>query len=204
MVFDLGNVLIRWDPAPAIGQAVGPEEAQRFLADTSFDFLAWNHHQDAGRDWESAESMGIASHPHWEPHIRGYRKHFVSSLLGEVEGTAAIVSELHSAGVRLYGLTNWSAELFPHAREHYGVLRLLDDIVVSGEERLAKPDPAIFEVLRRRIGVPLDRAVFVDDSPRNVAAAAAAGLDALTFTDAGQLRRELVARGLLGTTTGPG
>ena len=196
VVFDLGNVLIEWDPEPAIAQAVGAEEARRFLADASFDFLAWNHLQDAGRAWTAAESAGVASHPHWQAHILGYRQNFTHSLVGSMAETVGLLEELHAAKVPLYALTNWSAETFPHARERYAFLDLFDDIVVSGEEGLAKPDPQIFAVLQRRLGRPLSACVFVDDQSRNVDAARAAGLDAVLFVGARRLREELRDRGL--------
>ncbi len=196
VVFDLGNVLIRWDPHPAIARAVGEEHATRFLAAADFDFLAWNHEQDAGRPWDVAERAAAASHPHWAQAARAYRANFAASLLGPVEDTVELLTELHRAGVRLLALTNWSAELFPVARRTYPFLALFDDIVVSGEEGLAKPDPRVFEVLRRRAGHPLTSCVFVDDSPRNVRAAQEAGLDAIVFTDTGHLRADLHRRGL--------
>lgn len=196
VVFDIGNVLVLWDPAPAVARDVGAEEATAFLADPAFDFMGWNHLQDAGRDWDEAEAHAIAEHPKWERHIRAYRAHFEHSLVGTLGGTVDLLHELHDAGVRLFALTNWSRELFPLARERYDFLALFDDIVVSGEERLAKPDPAIFEVLRQRVGGSLAGCVFTDDSPRNVAAARAAGLEAILFRDPDQLRGELVARGL--------
>lgn len=196
VVFDLGNVLIRWDPHPALAEAVGTKEASRLLAADDFDFGAWNHAQDAGRPWEDAVAEAARTHPHWLPHLRGYRTHFAHSLTGAIEDTVAVLTELHRARVPLFALTNWSADTFPHARERFPFLDLFDDIVVSGEERLAKPDPAIFEVLRRRTGLPLEHCVFVDDSPANVAAAAQAGMDAILFTDTGHLRVDLRRRGL--------
>jgi 2-haloacid dehalogenase len=96
----------------------------------------------------------------------------------------------------MWGLTNWSAELYPHAPATYDFLGLFEDVIVSGVEAVAKPDPAIFEIVRRRTGRPLDRLVFVDDRADNVAAAAALGMDALLFTDADALRADLRARGL--------
>ena len=196
VVFDLGNVLIRWDPYPAVAAAVGAEEASRLLAADDFDFGAWNHAQDAGRPWDDAVAEAARTHPHWLPHLRGYRAHFEHSLTGAIEDTVAVLEELHRARVPLFALTNWSADTFPHARDRFAFLGLFDDIVVSGEERMAKPDPAIFEVLRRRTGLPLEDSVFVDDSPANVAAAARAGMDAVLFTDTGHLREDLRRRGL--------
>lgn len=196
VVFDLGNVLIDWDPHPAIAAGVGPEEARRFLEAEDFDFMAWNHGPDSGATWAEAEEQVRRSHPHWLDHALAYRAHFTRSLVGEVPGSVEIVRELHAAGVRLFGLTNWSAELYPHAPERFDFLRLLDDVVVSGQEGVAKPDARIFAVLRQRAGLPLDRMVLVDDKPANVDAAIAAGMDGIVFTDAAALRSELRSRGL--------
>jgi 2-haloacid dehalogenase len=196
VVFDLGNVLIGWDPRPAIAAGVGDSEAARFLSAEDFDFLAWNHVQDEGRTWAEAEAEVARSHPHWHGHATAYRRHFGESLTGALEHNVALLREIHAAGVPVFALTNWSAELFPHARERYDFLRLFDDILVSGEEGLAKPDPEVFELLRRRVGHPLEECVFIDDSPANVAAARAAGLDAVLFEDGTDLRAELARRGL--------
>jgi 2-haloacid dehalogenase len=196
VVFDLGNVLITWDPHPAIAKAVGAEQAARFLADQEFDFKAWNHQQDAGRLWDEAEEAAVTSHPHWEPAIRGYRENFTDSLIGAIEDTVQILVALHDSGIPLYALTNWSDELFPMALKRFDFLDLFDDIIVSGEERVAKPDPRIFEILQERIGHSLHDCIFIDDSPPNIEAAAAAGLDAILFTDTGHLREDLAVRGL--------
>src|SRR6476620_8662367 len=194
VVWDLGNVLIDWDPYAAIAAGVGPVEARRFLDADDFDFMAYNHGPDSGLDWDTAEAEVARTHPHWLEHARAYRSHFPASLLGEVPGSVGVVRDLHSAGVPLWGLTNWSHELFPHGGAAFPFLGLLEDVVVSGTEGVAKPDPAVFEIVRRRTGHPLDRLVFVDDRPDNVAAAAAAGMDALVFTDAGRLRADLRER----------
>jgi 2-haloacid dehalogenase len=196
VVFDLGNVLIDWDPFPAVAAGVGADEAGRFLAADDFDFLAWNHLQDAGRCWEDAEDDVSRTHPHWHRHAVAYRAHFGLSLVGEIEDNVAVLRDLHAAGVPLFALTNWSAELFPHARERFDLLALFEDIVVSGEEALAKPDPTLFEVLRTRVGRPLAGCVFVDDSAANVAAARAAGMDAIRFMPDEPLRPQLRSRGL--------
>jgi 2-haloacid dehalogenase len=196
VVFDLGNVLIRWDPHAAIARGVGHEQATRFLGATDFDFMAWNHEQDAGRPWDEGERLAAASHPHWAEAVRAYRSNFAASLVGAVHDTVDLLTELHENGVRLLALTNWSAELFPVARETFPFLGLFDDIVVSGEERLAKPDPRVFALLERRAGRPLSSCVFVDDSQRNGEAARAAGMDAILFTDTGHLRADLHGRGL--------
>lgn len=196
VVFDLGNVLIDWDPLQAIAAGVGEDEARRFLAAEDFDFMAWNHGPDSGGSWADAEAEVRRSHPHWERHALSYRRHFTASLLGEVPGTADLVRELHAAGVPLWGLTNWSAELYPHAPERFDVLALLDQVVVSGEVGAAKPDPAAYRAVIERAGVPAERLVFVDDKQLNVDAAAALGMDAIRFTTATDLRERLRERGL--------
>jgi 2-haloacid dehalogenase len=196
VVFDLGNVLISWDPGPAIAKAVGAEQAARFLADEEFAFGAWNNQQDAGRSWDEAEEVAVREHPHWEPAIRGYRENFPDSLIGAIDDSVEILRELHAAGIRLFALTNWSRELFPVALKRFGFLGLFEDIIVSGEEGVRKPDPAIFEILRQRIGGSLARCIFIDDSVANNKAAAAAGMDAILFSDTGHLRRDLAVRGL--------
>jgi 2-haloacid dehalogenase len=196
VVFDLGNVLIRWDPHPAVAAGVGEHEAARFLAADDFDFGAWNHQQDAGRTWDEAEDDLRRTHPHWSEHAAAYRANFEHSLRGPLEDNVAVLEDLHRAGVPVFALTNWSAELFPVALERFGFLGLFDDIVVSGAEQVAKPDAAVFEVLRQRVGRPLDECVFIDDSPRNAAAAEQAGLDAVLYREGDSLREALRTRGL--------
>ena len=196
VVFDLGNVLIDWDPYAAIAAGVGPEEARRFLAATDFDFMAYNHGPDSGRSWREAEDAVRRSHPHWAEHALAYRAHFSASLVGEVPGTVDVLRDLHGHGVPVLGLTNWSAELYPHAPRRFDFLGLLDDVVVSGVEGVAKPDPRVYEIVAERSGLPIQRLVLVDDRQSNVDGAVAVGLDAILFTDAATLRADLRRRGL--------
>lgn len=196
VVFDLGDVLIRWNPHAAIAAGVGEEEARRFLCATDFDFYAWNRLQDAGRSWREGEAAAVASHPHWHRHVLAYRANFRRAIEHDLPDTVAILADLNRAGVPLFALTNWSSELFVHARERHAFLAWFDDIVVSGEEGTLKPSDEIFQILHQRIGRPLTECVFVDDSPANVEAAARSGVDAIEFTDAGELRRALAERGL--------
>lgn len=198
VVFDLGNVLIQWDPVAAIAAAVGTERAVSFVADPDFDFAAWNHANDAGRPLVEAEQSALRSHPHYAQEVLAYRQHFGASLVGEIVGTVTILRELHDAGVPLFALTNWSADLFPVAVERFEFLELFEDIVVSGEEGVAKPDPEVFEVLEERVRhrAGLDDCIFVDDNPANVLAAQETGMDAIHFTGPDHLREDLIARGM--------
>lgn len=195
VVWDLGNVLVDWDPLAAVAAGVGPEEARRFLRE--FDFGAWNHTCDSGRPWAEALAELERDHPGWAAHGRAYYEHFAASLVGEVPGTVALVRELHAAAVPQCGLTNWSDELFhAHAPARYPFLALLDHVVVSGAEGVAKPDPRAYRLAAERAGLPLSQLAFVDDRAENVDAALALGMAGLVFTDAGALRADLRALGL--------
>lgn len=198
VVFDLGNVLIDWDAHAAISRGVGADRARAFLADASFDFHGWNTLQDAGRTWEDAERAAIGQHPHYRSEILAYREHFDHSLVGPIDGAVHILRELHAAQVPLFALTNWSRELFPVALARFDFLQMFGDIVVSGQEAVAKPDPQIFRVLADRMQQVggLQGAVFVDDRLENVHAATLAGMDGVQFTEPGELRTALAQRGL--------
>ena len=198
-VFDLGGVVVSWDPVLAVAAVVGRDRAERFVHGSDFDFAAWNHAQDAGRPWAAAEAEARASHPELSEEIGAYRANFPLSLPGLVSGTAEILYDLHDRGIRLVALTNFSAETFAHMPELFPeIVSLFDDVVVSGAEGVAKPDPQIFRILARRLGHPIDGVFYVDDSLRNVEAARDAGMDAVHFSDSAGLRKKLQARGLLG------
>ncbi|MBW8750426.1 MAG: HAD family phosphatase [Propionibacteriales bacterium] len=197
VVFDLGGVLIDWDPVPALAVAVGEEQARQLMAAEDFDFYAWNAHQDAGRSFSEGEAEVAATHPHWAEHVRGYFSHYAHSLVGEHPATVEILREVVAAGWPTYALTNWSAETFHHAERQFSFLAEFRAVLVSGELGLAKPDPSIYQALLRRTGTRPEETFFTDDSARNVSAAREVGLDAVQYADAGQLRRELVTRGVL-------
>ena len=175
---------------------MGRDEAERFLAADDFDFMAFNHGPDSGGSWKEAEDAVRRTHPHWVEHAAAYRANFPASLVGEVPGSVDIVRELSNAGVPMWGLTNWPDEFWPHAPRRFGFLELLDDIVVSGTEGFAKPDPAIFEIAVARAGIPAGDLVFVDDKQDNVVGAIEFGLDGVLFTGADDLRHQLRDRGL--------
>lgn len=195
MVFDLGEVVLEWAPHLPYQQVLPADEVPAFMA--KIEFSDWNKANDAGRLFADGERQLIEQFPGEEVAIRAYREHFPHALTGMVPGTGAVIAELQQAGVRLLALTNWSAETFPHARAKFGLLDRFEAIVVSGTERLAKPDPAIFQLIFSRYDIDPVRCVFVDDSPPNVVAAATLGLTALHFTDADRLRYDLGDLGLL-------
>ncbi|RYV52915.1 HAD family phosphatase [Pengzhenrongella frigida] len=194
VVFDLGNVLVRWDPyGPFVGR-LDHRAVARFFADV--DFPAFNQRQDSGRSWAHARADVHARFPEHARAVDLYVEHFVDAVPGPVEGSAQIVRDLASDGVRLFGLTNWSAETYHHAEPAAPVIGLLEGVLVSGQVGLVKPDPRIFALLAERFDLVPGRTVFIDDSPANVEAAVRVGYQAVLFTSADALRRDLRALGL--------
>ena len=142
VLFDLGGVVVAWEPARAYAEVLDPAAVEAFMR--RIDFPTWNRSHDAGRSFDVAEQELLDRFPGDEAAIRAYRRNFDATLTGLVPGTGAVLAELQQAGVTCAALTNWSAETFPVARRRFGLLRRFAGILVSGEERLAKPDPAIF------------------------------------------------------------
>ena len=197
VVFDLGGVLIDWNPRHLYRKIFGDdrEAMEWFLAHVCSP--QWNLRQDAGRPWAEAVAEAEARHPEHAVHIRAYWERWEETMGGAIDGTVALLDELRSEPVRLLALTNWSAETFPIGRRRFPFLDWFEGIVVSGEEKLIKPDRAIYELLLQRYDVEPARAVFIDDSEANVAGAREAGLHAIRFRDPAALRRELAAFDLL-------
>jgi 2-haloacid dehalogenase len=194
VVFDLGGVVVDWDPRLAFHDVLAPDEVEPFLDE--IDFHAWNRGLDAGLPISAGEADVDRRFPHRAGVIAAYRRNFRATLVGEVPGTADLVRELADADIRLLALTNWSAESFPAALETFTVLALFEGIVVSGAEQVTKPDPRIFQILIERHAVDPGCALFIDDSPANVAAAQRLGFRGLEFSYARSLRRDLAALGL--------
>ncbi|MGG5822283.1 HAD family hydrolase [Falsiroseomonas sp. HW251] len=195
VVFDVGNVLIRWDPRFLYRKLFAEEAAmERFLAEVCTD--GWNLEQDRGRLWAEAVAERVALFPQHEPLIRAYSERWHEMVPGEIEGTAAILRNLLAAGVPTYAITNFSTEKFAEAQARFPFLRDFRDVVVSGLEGLVKPDPAIYRVLLERNGLVAGRCLFIDDSEKNVRAAETVGMRAHHFRDAATLAEELRELGL--------
>jgi 2-haloacid dehalogenase len=190
VVFDLGGVLVDWNPRHLYR---GMFEDERAMEDflTTVCTPAWNECQDAGRSIAEAEAELLQRHPKHETLIRAFYGQFDRMLAGPIQGTVAVLEELHARGTPLYALSNWSAETFAHARRRFPFLERFRGIVVSGEIRLIKPDPRIFRHLLDTHGLTAGDCVFIDDSAKNVAGARAAGLHAIHFRDPDSLRAEL-------------
>jgi 2-haloacid dehalogenase len=193
VVFDLGGVLIDWDPRHLYRKLLADEAAvEEFLATVCTP--EWNAEQDRGRPFAEAVAELAERHPEHAAAIAAYHERWPEMVAGDVPGTVEVLADLRAAGVPLYALTNWSAETFAITRDRFEFLDWFDGLLVSGEERVAKPDPAIFRLLLDRFGLDPAATVFVDDSEANVAAARGLGIDAVRFTGPEQLRRELSAR----------
>ena len=197
VVFDLGGVLIDWNPRHLYRKMFnGDEEAmERFLAEICTP--EWNARQDEGRPFAAATEELITRHPEQAGLIRAFFDRWPEMVAGAIEQTVEILTELKGAGRALYALSNWSAETFPHARKRFEFLGWFDCAVISGEIGLVKPNREVFDFLLEKTGRRAEECVFIDDSLANVAAARELGFDAIHFRSPRRLRDELMNRGIL-------
>jgi 2-haloacid dehalogenase len=197
VVFDLGGVLIHWDPRNLYRKLFAGDDAamEDFLANVCT--VEWNERQDAGRTFADAVAELMPRHQDKAHLIEAFGRRFDEMIPGAIEGTVEILADLKRAGVPRYALSNWSAETFRPQRQRFPFLSWFDGIVVSGEEGVIKPDPQIFRILLDRYAIAADEAIFIDDNPGNAAAAATLGIHGIHFQSPGHLRGELVSLGLL-------
>lgn len=198
VVLDLGGVLIDWDPRHLYRSMFSGDEAamEAFLATVCTP--EWNARLDAGRPWAEAVATLVEEFPAERERIIAFHERWPEMLGGAIEGTVAILGELRDRRVPVYALSNWSAETFPVARARYPFLGWFDGLVISGEERFAKPDPRLFRVLLERHRLDPRSTAYVDDSAANVTVAAELGMVALLFTGPAALRADLARLGLVG------
>ncbi len=195
VVFDLGGVLIDWNPRYHFRDVFrGDEPAmEHFL--THVCSPSWNEQQDAGRSIADAEAELIALHPHRAEEIRSFYAGFDRMMRDQIHGTVAILEELHALGTPLYALTNWSAETIALGLRRFDFFSRFRGIVVSGEIKLKKPDPAIFRHMLHTHALAARDCIFIDDSEKNVLGARGVGLHALHFTTPETLRQDLIEHG---------
>jgi len=195
LLFDLGNVLVRWDPRNHYRDRFASADAmEAFLDDVCPP--SWNHEMDLGKPFAVAVAERQALFPQHAELIAEWRTGWERMLGGEIAEMVAMLPPLEEAGYALHALTNWSAETFPVARRRYPWLARFERIVVSGEVGLAKPDPAIFCLALEHIGRPAEHVVFIDDSAANTDAARQLGMAAITFTTPGACVDALRALGV--------
>ena len=198
IIFDFGNVLLDWQPHRVFQRFFpdGPQAVEAFLAE--IEFMEWNRKQDLGRSFAEAVADHSAKFPQYAHIIPAYDVHYEDSIVGPIEGTVAILRKLKEAGVPLYGLSNYSTEKFQVVREKYAFFDWFDDILISGEVGLVKPDPAIFHLLLAKIRRVAEECIFIDDSSANVKSAQGLGFTAIQFHSPEQLEQDLRALEIFG------
>ncbi|HSK67017.1 MAG TPA: HAD family phosphatase [Anaerolineales bacterium] len=197
ILFDFGNVLLEWNPRYVYRRYFpGDEEAmENFFHEVNF--MDWNALQDKGRSFTEGVADLSKQFPHYSDLIQAYHDNWKESIGDPLEGTVEIMKRLKKAGYPLYGLSNWSAETFPYARQKFDFFRLFDDIIISGEVLSIKPEPEFFEIALRRIGRPARECLFIDDSQANIEQARRMGFATIHFLSAEQLEKELHRLGIL-------
>ena len=194
-VFDIGNVLIRWDPRSLYRKLIHDEaEREHFLSNICSS--AWNLEMDGGKPFAQGVAERIALFPDKAHLIRAFDERWLETLDGAIEGSVAILEELRAKGIPTYAITNFSGEKFALASRHFLFLAAFDGVLVSAHERLLKPDRRIYELLCSRHGLTPAHCLFIDDSHPNVEAARAVGMRGHHFTQPERLRAELKAAGL--------
>ncbi len=195
VVFDLGGVVIDWDPRHLYRKIFDGDSAKMEMFLTQICPPDWNERQDGGRGLAAATAERVAAHPEWEREIRAFYDRWIEMVGGPIPGTAEIMRELAALGVRLFALSNWSAETFPLVCGRFAELDLFEKIVISGEHRCAKPDERFYRIALEEFGLPAANLLFIDDSQRNILAAEQLGFQSLVFTSAKELRGDLRAMG---------
>jgi 2-haloacid dehalogenase len=196
IIFDLGGVLIDWNPRYVYRQIFKTEEEVEWFLEnvTTSD---WNEQQDAGYPLHKATEELIAKHPEWESQIKAYYGRWLEMLGDAIHDTVEIFRKLKESGnYKLYALTNWSAETFPHAKQRFEFLGWFDGIVVSGEEKIRKPFPEFYKVLIDRYNLSPAETLFIDDNLRNVKAAEKIGLKGIYFKNPQELAVKLNELGM--------
>jgi 2-haloacid dehalogenase len=194
-VFDVGNVLIRWDPFRVYREMI-PDEAKRHRFLQNVCTSAWNLEQDRGRSWEEGVALLVASHPEWEAQIRAYDERWHEAVPGLIEDSVAVLEDLKARGDKVYAITNFSREKWAECLIRFPFLQSFDGVIVSAHERVIKPDPAIYRILFERYDLAPQDCIFIDDSAKNIETARALGMQGIHFVEPIDLRAALAAYGL--------
>jgi len=196
IIFDLGNVLVDWNPMHVYRDYFDSEEKRNYFFD-NICTADWNEMQDEGRSIVDATQELVKKYPDWEQPIRDYYGRWTEMLKGPIPGTVEIFRQLKGNGkYKIYALTNWQAGLFDIALVRYNFMHWFDGRVVSGVEKMRKPFPQFYQRLLDRYNVNPAEALFIDDSLRNVKGAEAVGIKSIHFTSPEQLKEELNKKGI--------
>lgn len=197
VVFDLGAVLIKWDPRNLYRKIFSDESEMEYFLENICTF-DWNELQDAGRTIAEANAILIEKFPTHQKNIEAFYGRWTEMLDGAIEGTVEILKEIKaSEKYQLLILSNWSAETFPFAVERFDFLKLFDGKIISGQYGLKKPDPKIYHLLEEKFPMKFKSSIFIDDSQRNVDAGNALGLHSILFENPKRLRADLKKLGVL-------
>ena len=196
VVFDVGNVLLDWNPRHLYRKLFADEERMEwFLANICTP--AWNLEQDRGRSFADAVGELVVRHPEWEKEIRAFDERWHETIAGEIEGSTELLARLKRRGVALFAITNFSREKFEQTLARFAFMRQFEGIVVSAQEGLLKPGAAIYRLFLDRYGREASRCLFIDDSALNVEGAKGVGMEAVRFCGAAGLARDLERFGVL-------
>jgi 2-haloacid dehalogenase len=197
VIFDFGNVLIEWEPRYVYQKyfPTDPDGMESFLKEV--DFMGWNAHQDKGRKFEDGVADLSEQFPQYAQLIQAYHDHWEDSIGVAYWGTVEIMKQLKDRGYPIYGLSNWSAETFPYAREKYNFFDLFDDMVISGAVGYVKPEPEIYHMVLEKIGRPARECLFIDDSLANIQQAQKMGFETIHYQSTQQLAIELKSMNIL-------
>ncbi|HYH16368.1 MAG TPA: HAD family phosphatase [Flavisolibacter sp.] len=191
IIWDLGNVFVDWNPNHLFQSLIEDEVKRKYFFD-NICTMDWNENQDAGYPIQKATEELVAKHPEWKEHIEAYYGRWEEMLGGPIQGTVDIFKQVKEKGhLKHYALTNWSHELFPTALRLYDFMHWFDGRVVSGEERMRKPQPEFYQVLLDRYNLQVSDVIFIDDNLRNVKAAEAMGIKSIRFESPEQLKLAL-------------
>ena len=196
IVFDIGRVLLHYDPEIPFRRLIPDDQKRRWFLDTVCT-PDWNIEQDRGRSWDEAEALLIADHPAEEENIRGFRQNWHEMVPHHIEGSVTIMETLIDTGHDITMLTNFASDTFDEARERFAFLQRPRGVTVSADVGLLKPDKAIYDHHAESHGLERAATLFIDDSPKNVDGAIAAGWQSVLFTDAEKLAGDLGRLGVV-------
>jgi 2-haloacid dehalogenase len=191
IIYDLGGVLIDWNPLYVYENYFEKESDRNFFFENVCT-SEWNEEQDAGRSIAEANELLIAQYPDWEQAIRDFYGRWTEMIKGPIQESVDLLASIKATGnYKLYALTNWSAETFPYAIKHFQFLSWFQGILVSGEEKTRKPYKEFYLKLLEKYDIHMKKAVFIDDNLRNIEAARQIGIKSIHFTNATSLKRML-------------
>jgi len=197
VIFDLGKVLIDWEPRRLFRKIFDDEKEMEYFLE-NICTSDWNVQQDKGRLLADATQLLVDKYPDYTPQIEAFYGRWEEMLGGAIQPTVDILEELINAKThRVLALTNWSAETFPIALRDFHFLKWFEGILVSGDEKLIKPDIAIYDLMCKRYNIDPTTAVFIDDSLKNIKGCEEYGMKGIHFKSGEQLRKELNELGVL-------